>query len=89
MTAKKPITATFYAQVTKKERWVGGNYVSGQVSKITQEKPSVTPKDTVTVKLTVELPAEAFEAFAPAAVIQIPAGLSSSTPIHVIVEDPA
>jgi hypothetical protein len=82
-----PVTATFYAQVEKKERYINGKWVSGQVTKITQEKPATTPKDTVTVRLTVELPREAFEAYAPSAVIKIPTNLVSGQPMHVIVED--
>lgn len=86
---EKTHKATFYVQVQRKQytQWRNGKPVSASAIKMTQEKPTSTPKDTVTVKLTVELPDTAFEPFEPAVVVSVPTSKVQSAPLHVIVED--
>lgn len=89
MANPKTHEATFYVQVQRKaQQWRQGKYITASAVKMTQEKPSVTSKDTVTVKLTVQLPDSAFEPFEPSAIVAVPAGMAEQ-PIHIIVEDPA
>ena len=85
----KTHTAEFYVQIQRKPhtQYRNGKSVTASAVKLTQDKPTTTPKDTVVVKLKVELPNEAFEPFEPSAVITVPAGLVAQQPTTIIVED--
>lgn len=86
----KTHSAEFYVQVQRKKyaQWRNGKSITASAIKMTQEKPATTPKDTVVVKLKVELPDEAFEPFEPSAVVAVPAGMVAQQPTTVIMEDP-
>lgn len=80
--------ATFYAHVQA----TYGNYAvdkvqSLKVIRVTQNKPERLERNTIAVKLTLEVPDEAFEAFSPSATISIPLGQVQKT-MHVITETP-
>lgn len=54
---------------------------------LTQKKPARPFANTIVVKLTVEVPAEAFRPLAPEAVITIPASLIQSPALQVMAEE--
>lgn len=87
----KTHAAEFYVQVQRKKhaQWRNGKSITASAIKMTQEKPATTPKDTVVVKLKVELPDDAFEPFEPSAVIAVPQSMILQQPTTVIVEDPS
>lgn len=79
--------ATFYAHVEA----VYGPYYKDKVdyikvTKVTQNKPSQLGKNTVAVKLVVEIPDEGFMPFSPTAVITVPLSQVQQQ-IHVITEE--
>lgn len=81
--------ATFYVQIERKKRpqyRTGKGYVSASAVKITQDPPTSLAKDTVSVKLTVQLPDAAFDPITPSAVVTVPDSLVQH-PLHIIVED--
>jgi hypothetical protein len=59
-----------------------------KVKGLTQGKPNHLTKDQIAVKLTVDVPPEAFAAFEPDAIIEIPANLVQQPNVEVSV-DPA
>lgn len=90
------VDATFYAQVEPKfaRRWSRQHnaqvqYVeSAKVVAFTQSKPAKPKGGTVTVKLTLRFPEAAFLPLEPAAIIDIPASLTSANVISVEAVDP-
>lgn len=80
--------ATFYAHVQASYSPYWKDLVDSlKVIRITQNKPEKLDKNTVAVKLTLEIPDDAFAAFAPSATITVPTS-QVQKPIHVITETP-
>jgi hypothetical protein len=87
------IDATFYAQV--EPEW--SNYaradgdrslLGAKVARLTQRRPNPPIGGTVTVKLTLRLPASAFKPLKPEAVVIVPESSAQANPIEVVAEDP-
>lgn len=96
MTGGQPnhVDATFYAQV--EPDWSG--YTTGAGDRvlrgakavaITQKRPSRPKSGSVLVKLTVRIPAAAFLPLRPEAIVVIPEGMTVTTPVEVVAEDPS
>lgn len=59
-----------------------------RATRITQKKPTKPLSGTVTIKLTVDIPDQAFYPLRPEAVVTIPADLTAPTPLEVTAEQP-
>lgn len=85
---------TFYAQVEPEFMTRGWgtdkktHVRSIKVARITQKRPEKPIGGTVLVKLTLDIPDEAFLPLEPEAVIRVPASLVEVNPISVEAEDP-
>lgn len=83
--AGEPLTATAYLQVWKRQPW-GPYTAEARVVKTTQKKPDVVEPGCIVVKVRIRIPREAWEAFEPEAVIDVPAELIQH-PIEVEAAD--
>ncbi len=88
------VDATFYAQVEPDwSRYVYGDgeklLEGAKVVQITQKRPTRPRGGTVLLKLTVRVPAGAFLPLRPEAVVTIPDGMTVTTPVEVVAEDPS
>lgn len=80
--------ATFYAHVQATYcHWDKNRVNSIKVTKVTQGKPERLERNTIAVKLTLEIPDDAFFPFTPQATITVPQSQVSKQ-IHIISEDP-
>jgi hypothetical protein len=88
------VDATFYAQVLPNSRgWskdAAGNQIldGARVVALTQTKPTKPKPGSVTIKLTVRIPSQAFLPLAPEAVVVVPADMVEGHPIEVEATDP-
>lgn len=73
--------STFYVQLRRHEmgRSNGNTWQRVRVVTATQTRPTVTDPDVVVVKLTVNIPAAAFEPLMPSAEIEVPLDLVQRT----------
>lgn len=59
-----------------------------RATRITQKRPTKPMSGSVTIKLTIDIPEEAFYPLRPEATVTIPADLTAVTPIEVEAEQP-
>jgi hypothetical protein len=84
------VDATFYAQVEPIwSRYNRTRLEGAKVVTLTQKKPDSPRGGTVTVKLTVRVPAAAFLPLQPEAVVVVPDDMTATTPVVAVAEDPA
>lgn len=86
------VDATFFVQL--KPRWsqyysVDPALLGATVKNVTQNRPKQPEGGTVTVKLTLRLPAGAFLPLRPEATVVIPEAFTLATPVEVTVQDPS
>lgn len=84
---------SFYVQI--EPEWYGHSRADGEralrairAERITKKRPLQPLPGTVTIKLTVDVPDEAFYPLRPEAIVTIPADLTEHTPIEVTAEAP-
>ena len=85
--------AAFYVQLQPEWGWSAGANGDKPVRSIkavamTQSRPTRPKANTVVVKLTVDLPDNAFYPLRPEAVVHIPTDLTEPTVVEVAAEDP-
>lgn len=80
--------ASFYVTLhAARSQYVGNSVIKVHATGLTQKKPTNLPADSVAVRLTVDIPPEAFDAFTAEAVISIPSELVQH-PITAVVTEP-
>lgn len=88
MASDRTVDATFYCQI--EPEWSAHNaemVVGAKVARVTRHKPDRPVGGTVTVRLTVRIPAVVFGPLRPDVVV-LPESLAEANPVDVTADDP-